>query len=260
MTIADDHGMHKYERVMARVRALVEDGTLRPGAPVPSGAALARATGWSVLTCRKALTALIKAGVLVPGPSRNARPRVAGLGSDQVDADTAACELAAELGDRRRVMGLSQTGLAELSGFSVTTIGHAETGRLWQSRRFWERVDAVLIAGGDLLRLHDLYRCATASASFAGDDGGVTAGSAGGVMTAVNGTATVNERAAVVAAGDVNPDPGGIVQALRTARITPPTGQSVSAFIVVWTDGTVETLNPTDGAVITAPAVPPSTQ
>ena len=31
--------------------------------------------------------------------------------------------------------------LAAVTGMSVTSIGHAETGRLWQSRRFWELVD-----------------------------------------------------------------------------------------------------------------------
>ena len=34
-------------------------------------------------------------------------------------------------------------------GVSVTLIGHAETGRLWQSRRFWERVDAARASYGD---------------------------------------------------------------------------------------------------------------
>ena len=43
---------------------------------------------------------------------------------------------------------------------SVTTIGHAETGRLWQSRRFWELADKGVDAGGELLALHDAYRAA----------------------------------------------------------------------------------------------------
>jgi hypothetical protein len=43
---------------------------------------------------------------------------------------------------------------------SVTAIGHAETGRLWQSRRFWEHVDKGVSAGGELLVLHDAYRAA----------------------------------------------------------------------------------------------------
>ena len=71
-------GMPKYARVADAVRAQIADGTLRPGQPAPSGAALSRVTGYSTLTCRKALRVLIADGALVPGPSRNARPRVAG--------------------------------------------------------------------------------------------------------------------------------------------------------------------------------------
>ena len=43
---------------------------------------------------------------------------------------------------------------------SVTTVGHAETGRLWHSRAFWERADKELNVGGELLHLHDAYRAA----------------------------------------------------------------------------------------------------
>ena len=44
---------------------------------------------------------------------------------------------------------------------SVTTVGHAETGRTWQARYFWENCDKALDAHGELLRLHDAYRAAT---------------------------------------------------------------------------------------------------
>jgi hypothetical protein len=235
--------MHKYQHVAALVHAQVEDGTLRPGAPAPSGATLHRMTGFSELTCRKALRELVKAGVLVPGPSRTARPRVAGfaLTSGQLNADAAGRNLSAELGDRRRAFGLTQPALAEFVGVSVTTVGHAETGRLWQSRGFWELVDAALTAGGELLELHDAYRQAVASAPAAGD----TANSGlGGTVATVNGDVT----ASIV-------DPGGIVQAIRAARITPPRGQKVSAVIVVWTDGSVATLY-SPGAVIATSALP----
>jgi Helix-turn-helix domain len=50
----------------------------------------------------------------------------------------------------RRAAGLTQPQLAEVVGVSVTSVGHAETGRLWQSRRFWEHVDKGLSAGGEL--------------------------------------------------------------------------------------------------------------
>jgi hypothetical protein len=47
---------------------------------------------------------------------------------------------------------------------SVTSVGHAETGRLWQSRHFWELADKGLRAGGELLALHDAYRAAAVPA------------------------------------------------------------------------------------------------
>ena len=64
----------RYRQVAASVRAQIEDGTLKPGSPAPSGAALARATGYSVLTCRKALVLLIMEGILRPGPSPTSQP------------------------------------------------------------------------------------------------------------------------------------------------------------------------------------------
>lgn len=53
--------------------------------------------------------------------------------------------------------------LSALTGFSATAVGHAETGRLWQSREFWEKTDLALAAGGELTRLHDAYRAGTVS-------------------------------------------------------------------------------------------------
>ena len=50
-----------------------------------------------------------------------------------------------------------------MTGYSVTTIGHAETGRLWQARQFWVKADLALAAGGELTRLHDAYRAETAA-------------------------------------------------------------------------------------------------
>jgi helix-turn-helix protein/regulatory GntR family protein len=162
MTVAERTGTWKWEQVAASVRSQIADGTLRPGQSAPSGAALGRATGFSELTCRKALRRLIKDGVLVPGPSQNARPRVAGPLTEGHTADAAAF-LSAALAARRRAAGLTQPDLAALVGFSVTTVGHAETGRLWQSRQFWERADAVLGADGNLLGLHDAYCVAVAA-------------------------------------------------------------------------------------------------
>jgi transcriptional regulator with XRE-family HTH domain len=163
MTTAGGAALPKYRRVAAVIRRQIADGTLRPGQPAPSGAELSRVFGFSTLTCRKALRALIADGLLVPGPSPNARPRVADPHAPDPDRDLtdAARALSAGLAARRHAAGLTQAELAALAGVSVTTVGHAETGRTWQSRRFWERADAALRAAGDLLRLHDAYRAAS---------------------------------------------------------------------------------------------------
>jgi Helix-turn-helix domain/Bacterial regulatory proteins, gntR family len=148
----------KYAQAAAIVRAQVADGTLRPGQPAPSGAALARLTGFSVLTCRRGLRALLAEGALTPGASRNARPRVAAPA--EAGAGDAGAVLSRALAALRRAAGLTQPALAALTGYSVTTVGHAETGRLWQARAFWEKADVILAAGGELTRLHDAYRAA----------------------------------------------------------------------------------------------------
>jgi hypothetical protein len=43
---------------------------------------------------------------------------------------------------------------------SVTTVGHAETGRTWQSHDFWRHADHLLGVDGDLLHLYDNYQAA----------------------------------------------------------------------------------------------------
>lgn len=195
---------YKYVQVAAIVRAQITDGTLRPGGPAPSGTALARDSGCSVLTARKALRALIQDGTLLPGPSRNARPRIAGSGDQSAgrqDLARARRELSGALAARRRAAGLTQHELAALAGCSVTSIGHAETGRLWQSRRFWEQADKALHAGGDLLRLHDAYRAAAAPP---------TAAQAGGT----------------------------------TRPAEPPTPPALDSIMLIWSDGTTTTVRP----------------
>jgi hypothetical protein len=149
----------KYQQVAVMVRDQVADGTLAAGAPAPSGAALSRTTGYSVLTCRRALQTLVDDGVLVPGASRSARPRVPGPHGN-LTLDEARRGLSGALAVLRRAAGLTQPGLAAATGDSVTAIAHAETGRVWNSRPFWERMDQTLNASGKLLRLHDAYRSA----------------------------------------------------------------------------------------------------
>jgi len=270
---ADGKSLPKYARVAAAVRRQIADGTLRPGQPAPSGAALSRVTGYSTLTCRRALRALVADGVLSPGPSRNARPRVAGPPQPPAERDLAAAAraLAAGLAARRRANGLTQPELAGRVGVSITTVGHAETGRLWQSREFWERADAVLGAGGGLLRLHDAYREAGASepaggSAAAGTSGtAVTSGTAGagqghpagppGVplpyeraragIPAGHGPGQREQRGPEGSLGAAVPHDG--VPAQPDGVPCPPAAQGQAGpacVMIVWGDGTVTTVHP----------------
>ena len=158
----------KYTQAAELVRAWVSDGALRPGAIVPSGAALARITGYSGLTCRRALRELVRDGTLLPGPSRNARLRVPprrGASRGRQVFSQAARALSAGLAARRHAAGLTQRQLAALLGRSVTSVGHAETGRVWQGRAFWEHADEILTSGGELLRLHDAWQAESVRAA-----------------------------------------------------------------------------------------------
>lgn len=157
----------KYMQAAAIVRAQATDGTLRPGQAAPSWAALASLTGFCALTCRKALQVLVSEGVLVPGPTPAARLRVKALpGASPADA---ARSLSLALAAARRASGLTQPALAALTGYSVTAIGHAETGRLWQSPQFWEKTDLTLAAGGELTRLNDAWSDGTATTAYPSD-------------------------------------------------------------------------------------------
>ena len=148
---------HRYVRVAEAIRDQIRHGHMKPGELAPSGAALARVTGFSALTCRRALELLVAEGTLRPGPSRNARPRVPDADPAALDLADRAAALSGALAERRRAAGCTQAELAEIAGYSETTVGHAETGRLWQSRTFWESADKILDACGELLLLHDAY-------------------------------------------------------------------------------------------------------
>ena len=199
----------KYVRAAELVRARIADGTLRAGESAPSAAALARTTGFSAITCRRALSTLIKEGVLVPGRSRNGRPRVPGPASTSAERTLADADhaLSASLAARRRALGLTQPQLAAAIDMSVTTVGHAETGRLWQSRHFWEQADKALDAGGELLRLHDAYQAASVLSS---------------------------------AADAVDDDPP--VTATVSSVVT------VTCITITWSDGTITTVDPPNSA------------
>jgi hypothetical protein len=216
----------RYLQAAALVQGQIEDGILIPGAPAPSGALLARATGFSTLTCRKALRILIRDGVLVPGASPNARPRVPAAGEHDsagtVGARAAGHNLSAALAARRHAAGLTQTQLAEMAGVSVTTLGHAETGRLWQSRRFWEHADKALCADGALLELHDAFRAAAVPSELAVSPQSISAAEPSVVLATVG------------------------------LAVTGP----VACVMIMWADGAITTVYPPEGPVPPVSATP----
>jgi hypothetical protein len=55
---------------------------------------------------------------------------------------------------------MTQPELAEKLGVSLTTVGHAETGRVWQARDFWDRAGRELGDDGCLLRMYDQFKAA----------------------------------------------------------------------------------------------------
>jgi transcriptional regulator with XRE-family HTH domain len=151
----------KRDAVAGMVRDMIADGTLSPGASVPSGAALARKTGYCTLTCRGALRSLLADGSLTRGASATARLRVAAPGGGGTfDAGALRVALSKTLASRRRAAGMTQPDLAGKLGVSVTTVGHAETGRVWQARGFWLRAGQELGVDGGLLRMFDRYKAA----------------------------------------------------------------------------------------------------
>jgi DNA-binding IclR family transcriptional regulator len=99
---------------------------------VPSGAELAKETGFAVVTCRRGLQRLFREGVLVQ-MARSTRYRVAGA------PPAHGLELSHALEEWGFAAGLTHQEMAREVGMSVTTVGHADTGRLGQSRRFWQR-------------------------------------------------------------------------------------------------------------------------
>lgn len=154
-------------RAAAGYVCVIADGTLQPGQLAPSGAELARLTGHGATTCRQALRDLVAAGALTRPRSVNVRARVAGS-TPQQDARGAVPEAAAlsgALARQRRAAGLTQPELAARLEVSVTAVGHAEAGRLWQARDFWLRADRLL--GGGLPRLYNEYAAAKPAASAA---------------------------------------------------------------------------------------------
>jgi transcriptional regulator with XRE-family HTH domain len=145
------------------VRGMIADGTLGPGAPVPSSAALARETGFAARTCQIAIRSLLADGTVTRGASPTARLRVARAGrAGAGDAGALRVKLSRALAAGRRAAGMTQPELAVKLGRSVTTVCHAETGRTWQARDFWLSAGLVLGDDGSLLHMYDQYKAAEA--------------------------------------------------------------------------------------------------
>ena len=156
----------KRDLVVGMVREMIADGSLKPGSRVPSAAELARKTGYTTGTCASGLRVLLAGGTITRGVSPTARlwvPRPGEAG----DADALRVSLSRALAARRRAAGMTQPELAVKLDVSVTTVGHAETGRLWQARDFWRRADALLDGFGDLLRMFDDFRASRNAATAA---------------------------------------------------------------------------------------------
>ena len=75
--------------------------------------------------------------------------------TDRQAPGKARAELGAELAAYRRAARCSQARLAQLTGYSRSTIANVETGRQHVPRDFWERADAALRTGGTLATGHD---------------------------------------------------------------------------------------------------------
>ena len=75
--------------------------------------------------------------------------------TDRQAPGKARAELGAELAAYRRAAGCSQARLAQLTGYSRSTIANVETGRQHVPRKFWERADAALRTGGTLATGYD---------------------------------------------------------------------------------------------------------
>lgn len=75
--------------------------------------------------------------------------------TDRQAPDKARAESGAELAAYRRAARCSQARLAQLTGYSRSTIANVKTGRQHVPRNFWERADAALRTGGTLATGHD---------------------------------------------------------------------------------------------------------
>jgi DNA-binding transcriptional regulator YhcF (GntR family) len=208
----------KFDQLAEVLRARITAGELRPGMLAPSGPELAKETGFNVLTCRKSLQLLCATGELTR-VSRSGRYRVPGDGPTGDGR-----ELAQALAERRHTIGLTQPELADAIGMNVTTVGHAETARLWQSRTFWQKVDQVLDADGDLVARFDRWRAGSPP---------VTA--RGALITPATDAAVEN----LLSSGSpvpVEPDtPEGVVITLPLDPVL---------VTVIWRDGSATTVQP----------------
>ena len=219
-------GARKRDQVAALIRDRIADGSLQPGALVPTATELARETGFAARTCQSGVLDLLDDGTLIR-VSPTARSRVAA--GPAGDGQKLMLDLARSLALHRHTAGLTQKQLAAVTGASVTAICHAETGRLWQARQFWEKADSALQAGGRMVSRYDAWQ-----ASLALETGDALL--ARYEAWRAEAAPVEGEPGLPAAAGPAGPDaPGGIVITLPCdpMRVT-----------VKWGDGSVTTVQP----------------
>jgi transcriptional regulator with XRE-family HTH domain len=83
--------------------------------------------------------------------------------TDREAPPPARVSLGAELAAYRRAAGYTQARLAQVTGYSRSTVANVETGRQHVPRRFFECADAALRTGGILATGHDDLEAATRS-------------------------------------------------------------------------------------------------
>lgn len=72
-------------------------------------------------------------------------------------------QLGRQLKALREAAGLTQSGLASRAGYARGTVSHAEIGRPYVARPFWEQCDTALSTGGELATGFDEIRAQLAA-------------------------------------------------------------------------------------------------
>jgi DNA-binding GntR family transcriptional regulator len=124
--VADGRGA-AYATALERIRADIANGTLRPGAELPSEAELVAATGFSRYAVREALSELERTGEAVNRPGRR-RQVAGGLGTSTARYEHVMAAVQEDVRQGRLVSGVrlpSEAELCERFDVSRVTVRHA---------------------------------------------------------------------------------------------------------------------------------------